>query len=462
MLGWGRTLRSSQMPPGPRGYPPVGVFLKVRQNPLQFFVEMARRYGDVVSVPLGVRRLYLVSHPDHIQRVLQDSDGVYQKGPAAARVRSLFDGSLTMIDGEPWRRRRQLMRPAFQPPRLLPMVPMITELTGIMLDRWQHRTALNQPLDLLREMTDLTRAIILRVVFGYVAPSEAHAVGQALGGAVEHVNQQLWSALGWLGRFPTPAAHRGRRALRTLDELISRRIEQGHRQGHPDGDLLTMLREARDEETGQGLTEAQLHSEVKALLVAGHTTTSSGLAWVWYLLSQHPAVEQRLGCEVQAILEERPPAAEDLSGLEHTRKLIEETLRLYPPTWVTARRSLASVDIGGFHIPANATVLVSPYVMHRDPRFWEEPERFDPDRFSLGRSVGRPRGVYFPFGAGPRACIGSAFALVEMQLIVAMVAQRYRLTLIPGRQIEGDPVITLRPRHGLLMTLHRRPRISSA
>ncbi len=454
-----RKALSEAIPPGPHGYPLVGVFPIARRDPLKFFLEAARTHGDIVAMPFGLRRLYLISHPEHIKSVLQDHDGVYQKGPAAARVKSLFGDSLTTIDGERWRRRRQLMRPAFQPQRLMAMVPIIADITGAMLDRWQgeRRDALGQPLDLFSEMTDLTRTIILRVLFGNVAPRETQAIGQALTGALEHVNRQLWGALGWLGRFTGPGARRGQDALRTLDALILGRVAAGRQQGDAEENLLSMLLQARGEETGGGLTDAQLCDELKALLVAGHTTTASGLAWVWYLLSQNPGVERRLQWEAQTVLGDRLPVARDLPVLAHTRRVIEEALRLYPPTWVTARTPVADLDIGGYRIPAHAIVLLSPYVTHRDPRFWEEPERFDPERFTRTRSAGRSRFAYFPFGAGPRACIGSALALIEMQLVVAMVARRYRLTLVPGWRVELDPGTTLRPRHGLRMVLHRLP-----
>lgn len=426
-----------------------------RRNPLEFFLEAARTYGDVVSLQLGLRRAYLVSHPDHVKLVLQDSHHAYCKGPPAARVRPLFGDSLTTIDGERWHRQRQLVRSAFQPQRLTVLVPVIVEATAAMLDRWESLAGRGQPLDLLSEMTRLTRVIILRVVFGDVAAEEARAVGQTLDIAFEDVNQRLWSALGWLRRVPTPRNRRRGRALRALDAFVRSRLAESRYTGGTAGSLLSTLLEARDERTGEGMSDGQLASELKALLFAGHTTTSSALAWVWYLLSQNPEAECSLEEEVHAVLGERPPTAEDLAALRYTRMLIEEALRLYPPTWLTARMPLADDELGGYPVPANVIVLLSPFVTHRHPTFWKDPERFNPERFRPEQSAGRPRFAYFPFGGGPRACIGSGLALMEIQLVVAMVAQRYRLTLMPGCRVEPDPGITLRPRHAILMILHR-------
>jgi cytochrome P450 len=246
-----------------------------------------------------------------------------------------------------------------------------------------------------------------------------------------------------------------RRALQRLDGFVTRRIEEGFRGGPARRTLLSMLLDSQAEGAEGGMTREELRDEVKSLFVAGHTTTASGLAWVWYLLAQNPAAERELRRELRTVLGARPPAAEDLPAMSYTGMLIEEALRLYPPTWVTARAPLDEDAIGGYRIPANCVVLLSPFVTHRHPVFWDDPERFDPGRFTPERSAGRPRFAYFPFGGGPRACIGSALDMMEMQLVVAMVARRFRLTLAPGFRVALDPGITLRPRYGIPMLLHR-------
>ena len=443
--------RVSAIPPGPRGYPLLGVFPRARRDPLRFFLETARTFGDVVALPLGIRRLYLLSHPDHIRYVLQDDARHFLKRPTAERIKPLFGASLTTVDGEDWRRRRHLMRPLFTPQRMAALVPVIVETTAAMLHRWRDRVGTSLAYDVFDEMTELTRAIILRVLFGAVSDEESREVGQAITILAERVNRGLWSTLGWLPRLPTPRHERYERAVGALEAFLSRRIDEERRRA-PEGDLLSALAGARHNASGHGFDDTELRDELKALFVAGHSTTASGLAWVWYLLSQNPGAQGRLQREVATVLGMRRPTADDLAALEYTRLVIEEALRLYPPTWITARTTTGAVDIDGYRIPANATVLLSPFVTHRDPRFWEEPERFDPERFRPGHSR-RPRYAYFPFGGGPRTCIGNAFAAIEMQIVTAMVAQRYEVTLAPGRRVEPEPGTVLVPRGGVNIVL---------
>lgn len=450
----GLARRPSKIPPGPPGLPLVGVFPVARKDPLRFFVDSARQYGDIVSMRFGFRRVYLISHPDHVKHVLQDHHRAYGKNPTAARVRPLFGDSLTTIDGEGWRRQRQLLRPVFQPSRLMPFVPIVTAATAAMLERWQRIAENGEPLDLQREMTDLTRAIILRVLFGDIAAAEDGAVAEALDLALEHASRQLWSPLGWL-EVPTSGNRQYRCALRTVDGFLSGTIARARRKGSPPGTLLSLLLDTCGAEGNRQMSDGELHDELKAFLVAGYTTTASALAFVWYALAGNLAVEKQLKRELRTVLEGWPPGPQDLHALHYTRMLIKEVLRLYPPTWVTARTPMGDDEIGGYRIAANAIVLLSPFVTHRHPGFWEEPERFDPERFSPERSAIRPPFAYFPFGGGPRSCIGSGFVSVEMQLVVAMVAQRYHLTLVPGCRVDLDPGLTLRPRPGVPVYPHQ-------
>jgi len=439
-----------QVIPGPRGYPLLGVFPRARRDPLGFFLAANRAYGDVVALPLGPRRLYLLCHPDHIKDVFQDHDRVFHKRDAAERIRPLFGESLTTVDGDDWHRRRSLMRPAFTPPRSASFVPLIARATETMLERWREPAARRRPFDVLVEMTELTRAIIRLALFGEVPAEEARAVGEAIGVVAERVNRGLWSPLGWLPGFVT--SHRAYdRALNELDAFVARRITEGRRRD-AGPDLLSTLLAARDAETGVGYDDSSLRDELKALFVAGHVTSASALAWIWYLLARNEGARRRLQHEIRSALAARAPTAEDLPDLEYTRMVIDESLRLYPPTWVTARTTTEDVEVGGFRLPSGATVLLSPYVTHRHPRFWENPERFEPERFSSGHPA-RPRYAYFPFGGGPRACIGSVFALMEMQVIVAMVTQRYELDLAPGWRVEPAPLTVLAPRHGIGVVL---------
>jgi cytochrome P450 len=247
------------------------------------------------------------------------------------------------------------------------------------------------------------------------------------------------------------------RAKKTLDDLVFRIIAARRESGEDPGDLLGMLMSARDEDTKASMSDAQLRDELMTLVLAGHETTGNALSWTFYLLSRHPDVARRLKGEVDAVLGERPPALDDLPHLAYTRQVIDEALRLYPPAWIVERQALAHDEVGGFAIEKGAVVGVSPWSIHRSTKLWDNPEGFDPERFRPEAIAARPKLAYLPFGAGPRFCIGNAFALMEIQIIVAMIAQRFVLDLVPGHPVVPDPLVTLRPRHGVRMTLRRIP-----
>lgn len=439
-------------PPGPTGYPLMGVFPMARRDPLGFFLACARRYGDVVSMRLGVHHVYLLRHPDHVKHVLQDHGRDYVKGPPASRVRALFGESLTVLDGDRWLQRRRQVQPAFQPGQHAHFLAATARATGEMLERWRLSAERGEPVEVVSEMRRLTQAIIIRALFGEVPPAETRALGDALDLVVAHVDRRLWSPLGWL-EVPTPAGVRYQRALGAVTAFVARRLSGARRAGPPPGTVLAALVDSSHSGSSEPLGDAELHNECKAFLFAGHTTTASALAWIWYVLSEHPEARARIEQECGLALGGRVPGAGDLLHLDFTIRVIDEVLRLYPPTWLTARTSVVDGALGGYPIPAGALLLLSPYLTHRHPAVWEEPERFDPDRFTPTRVAGRPAFAYFPFGGGPRRCIGSAVATAEMQCIVATVAQRYRLNLLPGVRVTAAAGLTLRPHPAMLCSL---------
>jgi cytochrome P450 len=426
-------------PPGPAGLPLVGVFPMARRDPLRFFTECVRRHGDLVAMRLGPHRVYLLRHPHHVKHVLQDNARAYAKGPTVSRVRPLFGESLTMVDGEHWRGRRRQVQPAFQPGLHAHFASVVSQAVAELLDRWKLLAGRGEPAELAGEMRRLTQTIIIRACFGDISAGELQSLGHALDAAVTHVDRRLWSPVGWLD-VPSPASAHYRRALGELETFISRQTAEAGRAGPPPGTMLAALLDATEP-----LTIPELHDELKAFLFAGHTTTASALAWVWHVLSEHPKARELVEEECLAVLAGRSPRLEDLPRLGDTRRVIEETLRLYPPTWLTARSPGEDDSIDGYVIPAGALVLLSPYLTHRHPEVWDDPERFDPDRFMAARAATRPAFSYFPFGGGPRRCIGSAFATMEMQMIVATVAQHYRLSLLPANRALPAPGLTLRP-----------------
>jgi cytochrome P450 len=442
--------------PGPHGYAPLGIFAQLRRDPLGYLTAAACRYGAVVSLPLGVRRAYLLAHPAHIQHVLQDQPEHYRKGVSVGRITPLFGEGLTTSEGVLWRRQRQLMKPLFQWQRLLPWADVIAEATAAMLTRWAPLAARGQPVELSAALRDLIRGVMRQILFGPDMSPDAQVAGQALTRAVGQLDRRVWAMLPVPLWLPTRQNRQLHQALHTLQAYVDRQIAEHSRAGPAAEDLLAMLMAARDGTTGERMSSTQLRDEAVTLWAAGQTTVAAALAWTWYLLAQHPEAASALQRELDMVLGGDRPTPHDLPHLRYSRLVLEESLRLYPPTWVTARTPSAADEIDGHRIPPHAILLVSPHVLQRHPAFWEHPEQFDPERFTPARAAGRPRFAYFPFGGGPRRCIGQNLAMLEMLVILAMMGQAYELRLVPGHPVEPEALMTLRPRHGILMTLHQR------
>jgi cytochrome P450 len=454
-----RHMRRSIRPtviPGPRGYPPLGIFPQLRRDPLRYLTAAAYRYGAVVSLPLGIRRASLLAHPAHIQHVLQDQPDHYRKGVSVGRITPLFGAGLTTSEGVLWRRQRQLMQPLFQWPRLLVWTDLIAQATAAMLARWEPLAARSQPVELAAALRELTQGIMRQILFGPDPRPDAQAAGQALMRAVGHLDRRVWAMLPTPLWLPTHHNRQLHQALQTLDGYVYRQIAEHHCPASTTDDLLARLLALRDGVTDERISSTQLRDEVVTLWVAGQTTVAAALVWTGYLLAQHPEAAHTLQGELDTVLGGRRPTPQDLPRLRYTRLILAESLRLYPPTWVTTRTPSAADEIGGHVLPAHAVLLVSPYVLQRHPAFWEHSEQFDPERFTPARAVGRPRFAYFPFGGGPRRCIGQNLAMLEMLVVLAMMAQAYDLRLVPGHPVEPAALITLRPRHDLLMTLRHR------
>lgn len=442
--------------PGPLSYSPLGIFPRLRRDPLRYLSEAARRYGDVVSLPLGARQAYLLAHPTHIQRVLQDQPNRYRKDASVARIKPLFGDGLTTSEGALWRRQRQLMQPLFQWQRLLPWTDVIAEATATRLARWESLAARGQPIELMAALRDLTQGIMRQVLFGPDPRLDAQAAGHALTTAVEQLDRRIWAVLPAPQWLPTRRNRQLRQALHPLNAYVYRCIAEHRHPGSAADDLLARLLAACADTTSERMSARQLRDELVTLWVAGHTTVAAALAWTCDLLAQHPEAERALQRELDAVLGGRRPTPQDLPLLRYTRLVLEESLRLYPPTWVTARTPPTAAEIGGHVLPAHAILLLSPYVLQRHPAFWDHPERFDPERFMPERATGRPRFAYFPFGGGPRQCIGQSLAMLEMLVLLAMMAQAYEFRPVLGQPVEPDALITLRPRHGVLVTLRDR------
>jgi cytochrome P450 len=423
-------------------YPPIPQFntRELLRDPLAFFPTLARQYGDIVCYRRTPEPAYLVNHPDYIRHILKDNNRNYSK---ATYINQMFksvvaDGLLT-AEGEDWLQQRRLMQPAFHHKRIANLDVIITAEVSKMLDRWRNSSNTGQPIDIAREMAELTLNVTTRALFGVDIGEEVSLVGDAV----------LVSA----DLLEKPRNPRFQNASRAVDKVVYRIIDERRRSNEDTGDLLSILMQVRDEESGIGMTDLQLRNQVLTLLLAGYETTSSALTWTWFLLSSHPGVLERLRRELAENIGERTPANQDTPKLKYTRMIFEEALRLYPPAWILGRKALADDEIGGYTIPANAVIAISPYAVHRHPGFWEDPEAFIPERFTIEQSAKRHRFAYIPFGAGPRQCIGNNLAMLEAQLIIAMVARAFTLHLVPGQDIKPEPIFILRPNQKILMTL---------
>ena len=445
------------MTPAPVNIPPTQI-PRIQRDPLAFLRQNAQAHGDFIHFPLGLWNVYLLNDPALIKHVLQDNNRNYNKNTIQYNTLSVVTGrGLLTSDGETWRQQRRLIQPAFHRRRIVQFGELMTAATQKMVDRWDTASA---PLDIDAEMMQLSLEIVGQALFSLDLSQSAGELTRAVLTTLDYVVYRASTPIAAPLWWPTRRNGRFLAARRLLNKVIAEMVQNRRAQlaagEQPPDDLLTMLLEARDPESGEGMSDAQIRDEIITLLIAGHETVASALTWCWYLLAQHPEQLARLQEEVDGVLDGRRPTIADLAQLPLTRAIFDETLRLYPPAWIITRRAIAADKLGDGEIPANGLILISPYVVHRHPGFWPEPEQFNPDRFLPGAGDGRPRFAYIPFGGGPRLCIGDQFALTEAQLIIAEVARRGRLALVPDQKVVMEPLVTLRPQHGLWMIWQRR------
>ena len=435
---------------------PLGSLTGFRRDPLDLLMSGFRELGDVVHFRLFTRDLVLVAHPNDVRYVLQQHTGNYDKRTRGFEVLRTFlrEGLLTS-EGDHWLRQRRIAQPAFHHKRIAAFGSAMIGAAGDLVDRWQCVSA-PVVVNVTDEMMRLTLRIVGEALLSTDVSHEADRVGQALNITLRRANDAIYRIVPLPEWWPTPASRRLRAAMRTLDDVILEIIAKRRAGDLDPDDLLSMLMQARDEETGEGMSDAQLRDEVMTVFLARQETTAIALSWTWYLLSQHEAVRQRLHTEIDTVLSGRTPTVADLPRLGYVERVVKESMRLYPPAWVISRRAIEDDIIGGCRIPAGSIVLLSPYVTHRHPRFWANPEDFDPDRFEISRQADRPPFAHFPFGGGPRQCIGNSFAMMELVLVVTTIAQRCELDLPPGEPVGTSPSITLRAATPIRMRVGRR------
>ncbi len=421
------------------------------KDPLGVFRGWAALYGDIFYYRVLYRKVYFLNHPDLVKQVLVGSPQNFVKGEALRNNRRIFGKGLLTSEGESWRQQRRLIQPAFHHDRIAAYGEAMVAHAERMIAGWRDGDAR----DIYIEMMRVTLEIVTEELFEVEIAAERDRFAAAVNTLLELSSGGRMLLPPLLRLVPTPGNLAYLRSARKLDEIVYGLIRKQRAGSGGSKGLLSALLQVRDE-SRRPMTEEQVRDEVMTLLLAGHETTAVTLSWTWVLLAQHPEVEQKLWAELRAALNGRSPGPADVAALLYTERVIKEAIRLYPPIWAMVRNPLKDCEIGGYRVPAGSAIIMSQWVMHRDPRFYDEPERFDPDRWLGERAKGLPRFAYFPFGGGPRTCIGASFAMMEAVLILATVAQQYQVRLTAGFVAEPMPTITLRPRHGIQAVLAQR------
>ena len=443
----------ARFPAGPTARYPFQFLVEVARNPLAMMIAMSRDYGDIAHYKIGPQHLFFFNHPDLIRDVLVTNQKNFHKSRGLERAKRLLGNGLLTSEDEFHLRQRRLAQPAFHRQRIEAYATTMVDFA----ERTRSSWADGRTVDMHTEMMRLTLGIVAKTLFDADVDSEAAEIGSAMTRAFESFNYAMLPFTEYLEKLPLPAVRRFNAARDRLDKTIYRMIGERRAGGEDRGDLLSMLLLAQDTEgDGTGMSDAQLRDEALTIFLAGHETTANALTWTWYLLSQHPEIEARLHSELDSALGGRRPTFEDLQNLPYTRMVLSESMRLYPPAWAIGRRALKSFKVRQYEVSAGSVVLMSQYIMHRDERFFPEPEHFDPERWTAESQAQRPKFSYFPFGGGARVCIGEQFAWMEGILLLATIAQQWRMQLDPGQVVDIQPLITLRPKYGMRMVILAR------
>ena len=434
---------------------PGQALLAFRRDPIAY-LRLAAKHGDVVRLPITRQPLFLVNHPDLIKDIFVTRQKQFKKGRGLERIKKLLGEGLLTSEDPYHLRQRRLIQPAFHRQRINAYAEEMTRYAAQASAKWTD----GETRDMAEEMLHLALAIVGKTLFNAEVEGEAGEIGDALTEVIALFHTLMLPMADLLERLPLPAVRRFARARARLDATIYRLIDQHRASGGDRGDLLSMLLLSEDEDDGKRMTDLQVRDEALTIFLAGHETTANALVWTWYLLSQNPDAEAKLHAELDSALAGRTPSLDDLPNLPYTRRVLAEALRMYSPAWVIGRRVLSDYTLdtehGGYMLRRGDIVLMAQAVMHYDPRFWAQPERFDPDRWTPDAEAQRPKFAYFPFGGGPRVCIGEQFAWMEQMLLLATLGQSWKMRLAPGQAVATQPIITLRPRFGMRMVLERR------
>ncbi len=447
------TAKRRPHPPGPKGSLIQGVMPEFTRDSLAF-ITRCRDYGDVVRMRFLYQRVYFLYHPNDIEEVLSTNAKNFIKARTLRTpfFQRLVGNGLLTSEGEDWRRQRRLAQPAFHRQRISGYGDVMVEYTERLMAHWRS----GEVRDIYRDMMRLTLEIAAKTLFNADVSGDADKVGQVLSRMVKPFAAQ--ATVKWIldNRLPTRAHREFFAAAKEIDEIVYRIIGERRASGRDEGDLLSMLLAAHDEDDGSQLTDRQLRDEVMTIFLAGHETTALTLSWCWYLLAQNPDAEKKFHAELDEVLAGRHPTVADMSRLKYTETIAKESMRLYPPAFGVGREALAECEIGGYRVPAAAQVFMFQWAMHRDPRYFEEPEQFRPDRWTEEFTNALPKYAYFPFGGGPRACIGNYFAMMEIVLALATIGQRFKFSLAPDHEVSLLPAMSLRPKDGIRLIVEQR------
>lgn len=435
----------------PKSDPIWGQSTEFNRNQLLYLTDLAREYDDVVPLRLFLYRAVFFNRPDFVEEILVAKHRAFVKSVAFRRFAEVTGYGVITSDGDHWRRQHRLVQPGFHRQRVEGFAQAMVERAASMRDEWRD----GEEREIQADMMRVTLEIVCKTLFSADVSRDARALGESFTEALDAVYRRVSGVQVMVpGSVPLPTQLRVWRATRRLDQLVYRMIRE-HRESGDRGDLLSMLLAARDE-AGAAMSERQVRDEVMNIVVAGHETTACALTWAWYLLAQHPAVEARFHAELDAVLGGRLPSVDDLPRLPYTAQIVTETLRLYPPVWIMTREAIQDVEIGGYRLRKGTIALFCQWTIQRDPRYFERPDAFEPERWADGLAKRLPRFTYFPFGGGPRVCLGNTFSLIEAALILATIGSRFRLGLVPGQTITPHGGVTLRAKPGVRMTLQRR------
>ena len=440
--------------PQTQGWPLIGSIPSLMRSSFGFFEQARKQYGDIYALHLGLSQIIVCNHPRHVQHILRDNAQNYVKdGPLWALARGLLGNGLVNSQGDFWLRQRRMMQPQFHKKRLAALTGLMSNAIEEALATW---SASDKPIDLTAPFNQLTMRVIVRTMFGTaLSTAQMDEVGRAMSGALDYMLRGIaTSALpDWI---PDPGRKAFQQSIKLFDDAVYQMIDAQRRGEGGESHLLAMLLDVVDAETGEGMTDQQLRDEVATIFLAGFETTATTLAWSTYFMAQHPEMRAKLETEVDTVLDGRTPTFEDLPQLTYTRMVLQESMRLSPSSWFTPRQAVEEDVIDGIRIPAGSEVATLTYMIHRHPDEWQEPDRFDPERFTEERSTGRHRFAWVPFGAGQRMCIGREFALMEGQLALAMLVQRFRPCGIPGYTAQRKLSATLKTSNGVCVKLAER------